>query len=618
MSSIQSAQLGQDHGPLPLVIGVTGHRDLQPEDTPVLAQTVRQALEQIQAERSHTPLVLLSSLAEGADRLVARLALQLGARLIVPLPMPPAEYEKDFKNPESRAEFRTLLEQAEWQFVVPAEQAAEAIAPVGQARQQRYMLAGAFIARNCQILLALWDGEKPVNEGGTSQVVTFVRAGVPPAIIALLERGDGASGEEAVEEFEERGLVYHIPTPHLSNRTPSCGGPVQLKRIYPESILERGAVEERFERILFHIDRFNRDRTRLAHRIAARANDPKNWLLPREQPENLPAELALIESLYLTTDGLALEFQDRTRFARRGLFILVFLAVLAFGLYAHLDALQTLWTVILYLLVLVLAYMFWFSFAGPSENKKHAPWIERVLAVFFRKLERGDFHDKYLDYRAVSEGLRVQFYWRLAGLYDRVEDHYLSKHRSELDWIRTAIRNWRLLVCAQTARLPASSAGEPADAEPVKTVHDQWVAGQRDFFIRAVKRDEARLVRDEHFIRAFLLAGIALIIVSAFVEHRLEAWGHGLLLVFAALAPVTAALIHTYAEQQALPEHIKQYERMSMLFASAWSRIDASIRAGDLALARQRLRTLGKEALAENGDWVLLHRERPLDVPKAG
>ena len=27
---------------------------------------------------------------------------------------------------------------------------------------------------------------------------------------------------------------------------------------------------------------------------------------------------------------------------------------------------------------------------------------------------------------------------------------------------------------------------------------------------------------------------------------------------------------------------------------------------------------LGKEALAENGDWVLLRRERPLEMPHAG
>jgi hypothetical protein len=31
--------------------------------------------------------------------------------------------------------------------------------------------------------------------------------------------------------------------------------------------------------------------------------------------------------------------------------------------------------------------------------------------------------------------------------------------------------------------------------------------------------------------------------------------------------------------------------------------------------AKECLRKLGQEALAENGDWVLLHRERPLKIP---
>jgi len=26
---------------------------------------------------------------------------------------------------------------------------------------------------------------------------------------------------------------------------------------------------------------------------------------------------------------------------------------------------------------------------------------------------------------------------------------------------------------------------------------------------------------------------------------------------------------------------------------------------------------LGREALAEQGDWVILHRERPIDLPQA-
>jgi hypothetical protein len=34
--------------------------------------------------------------------------------------------------------------------------------------------------------------------------------------------------------------------------------------------------------------------------------------------------------------------------------------------------------------------------------------------------------------------------------------------------------------------------------------------------------------------------------------------------------------------------------------------------------AQHLIEELGKEALEENGDWVLLHRERPLEVPHAG
>jgi hypothetical protein len=142
--------------------------------------------------------------------------------------------------------------------------------------------------------------------------------------------------------------------------------------------------------------------------------------------------------------------------------------------------------------------------------------------------------------------------------------------------------------------------------------------GQREYFIKADNRDDAELTRSERFVRVFLLLGIAIAIASIFVLHDLDEWGEGLLLVAAGLAPVTAALIHNYAEKQALSEHIKQYERMSILFANAGKRIDESIQTGDSTLARKQLRDLGKEALNESADWVLLHPERPLEVPSAG
>src|ERR1044071_9599038 len=100
-------------GRVPLVIGVTGHRDLRPEDHAPLSKAVGEFFSQLIKDYPHTPLILLSSLAEGADRLVAEVALQMGVQLIVPLPMKQAEYEKDFSAPGSLAQFQQLIHRAE-------------------------------------------------------------------------------------------------------------------------------------------------------------------------------------------------------------------------------------------------------------------------------------------------------------------------------------------------------------------------------------------------------------------------------------------------------------------------------------------------------------------------
>ncbi len=83
------------------------------------------------------------------------------------------------------------------------------------------------------------------------------------------------------------------------------------------------------------------------------------------------------------------------------------------------------------------------------------------------------------------------------------------------------------------------------------------------------------------------------------------------------MAPLIAGLLYGYARTRALSEHIKQHGRMSLLFANAKQRLEQLMTSGKYAGAQALIKDLGKEALAENGDWVLLHRERPLEVPKA-
>jgi hypothetical protein len=60
----------------PLIIGITGHRDLRPQDLEALSEQVRQILRKLKSRYSSTPLVMLSALAEGTDRLAAKVALE--------------------------------------------------------------------------------------------------------------------------------------------------------------------------------------------------------------------------------------------------------------------------------------------------------------------------------------------------------------------------------------------------------------------------------------------------------------------------------------------------------------------------------------------------------------
>ena len=58
---------------------------------------------------------------------------------------------------------------------------------------------------------------------------------------------------------------------------------------------------------------------------------------------------------------------------------------------------------------------------------------------------RGAWHRKYLDYRTLAEGLRVQFYWAAAGVTSGnvtkfAHDNFLQMQDTELGWIRNVMR----------------------------------------------------------------------------------------------------------------------------------------------------------------------------------
>jgi hypothetical protein len=111
-------------------------------------------------------ITLVSPLAEGADRLVAMEILQIKqGRLLVPLPFPVMDYEKDFSTPESCREFYFLLAQA-----------CEIIDLSPQSdRNDAYVAVGHYVVDHTDVMLAIWDGKPARGRGGTGDVVAYCR-----------------------------------------------------------------------------------------------------------------------------------------------------------------------------------------------------------------------------------------------------------------------------------------------------------------------------------------------------------------------------------------------------------------------------------------------------------
>jgi hypothetical protein len=157
------------HGAIParVVIGVTGHRKL--DNQPWLAGQIREAIEKAKGlspllHANPFEITVVSPLAEGADRLVVREILKIqGSILEAVLPLKKDEYKKDFKSAESKNEFEELISKARVVRILPPK----------DTREAAYEQVGHYIVDHCDVLMAIWNGQKAAGKGGTQKIVQY-------------------------------------------------------------------------------------------------------------------------------------------------------------------------------------------------------------------------------------------------------------------------------------------------------------------------------------------------------------------------------------------------------------------------------------------------------------
>jgi hypothetical protein len=176
-----------------LRVGVTGHRiapKLPDDALPAIRANVGRLFVELSLELTRAAhaaswafspepaeLVVVSALAEGADRIVAEAGLSVGAALEVVLPAARDAYEHDFKAGHSKAAYRDLLTKARSVF--------ELDAPDGDLGEKRgYEAAGLIMLAHSDILIAIWDEGEAAGIGGTASIVEqAVSEGMPILLI---------------------------------------------------------------------------------------------------------------------------------------------------------------------------------------------------------------------------------------------------------------------------------------------------------------------------------------------------------------------------------------------------------------------------------------------------
>lgn len=586
---------------LPLIIGVTGHRDLRTADIESLRREIRETLSRIRTDYlgsdNNTPLIVMSSLAEGADQLVASVALELGALLVSPLPMPAEEYRRDFSS-DACAEFDSLLSNSLTAPEMPLVEGntLEAIRGDGPRRALQYKEAGLYILRHCHILLALWDGEsRDVKTGGTAEMLSFRRAGfflssnspirdciasalIGPVIVISTPRQSGVAQKVTVSTLPWGRQLFPIPP-----------GDAAQKR-------EADTWRE-FEIHIGMTVAYNRD----AARVLSSSNGLTMFrqglvqlmFAPRSQISSNAQKLILHEAplfcaTYAMADLLARYYQKRFIIVWQTLFILAFFMAVALGVPSIFPGTKSYWLV-------VYQGLFFCSFA---------------IYLF---AHRREYQAKYLDYRALSEASRVGVFWKIAEIEQSVADAYPLCQMPELSWIPVSLRSLDCLHGGRDRAIPR------IDSLRYDVCRDIWVRGQLDYYL---KRGEhhARVARRSKMLSGgfVVVAGLGTLLIglsksfSPNWNFHIPFGGAAYIPLTLALMPAAAAAIQGYAEQLGRNAQAMQFERMCALFNRTLTILPRSFDKGDPHRIREVFQELGRESLQEAASWTSIFRLRPV------
>jgi hypothetical protein len=204
-------------------------------------------------------------------------------------------------------------------------------------------------------------------------------------------------------------------------------------------------------------------------------------------------------------------------------------------------------------------------------------------------------------------------------------DNYLRKQAGELGWIQFALRGPAVWATALALELKSPRRED---------VRRGWIVHQIKFFFGSeeqpgkAKQNEIAANRNKNMALGCFGAAMAVIAALFVVEtgHALLDGSSGCLVavlniidgfheyleVFAIVLSAIAASVTVSTNIRAYKAHAHNYKQMGDIFTRA-SNSAVLIPEGDVVKYQKLIRDLGREALSENAEWLMDHRDREVE-----
>ena len=577
----------------PFVVGVSGHRDLDAGGLAAARAAFAAFVADLKRHLPNTELRIVVGMAEGADLLIARAALDLDIRVDAVLPMPLEHYAADF-SPDTLATLQELLRDPRVETVELPDASATGRGPPfadDAARNASYATLTATLIRRSGLLLAIWDGESSLLPGGTADTVLRY-------VGARTEDNESVATLKFIHSNLEMDsadhLVYWIPAaradgpPVDATRQPcyllGCGDNLlQVQPTMPALLADQ----------LHELDGYNRD---FAELTGAGALPEPDSLLRGIPAALLPDDLGVLRGIdrqYGKADALAVHYQLRSN-RLFGLFgVMTFTMGLAYLIYEKLTESR----------IVLLAYL---AILLSSLGLYHLLQNRRWFA-------------KHLTYRALAETMRAKFYLTLAGVGQRVS----AAEVLALSGInRFHGFGWLGFVLKSVEASEAEAVvGPEAKARRVHGVEEIWIGTQHRYFTAKVAA-LAEASRRVKLLRNTLFCVILLVIVTLFVfgEHmhhadaRLGIPLQNLMTFCMGFLAVLLGVWELHQDKMATHELLWQYRNQLSHFARARLQLSRTV---SPTHRDEVLIELGRDSLMESYLWTIHRYHREHEPPAA-